>query len=119
VLPEHQLGLDLHFKLPAPRRSIVQAHEQMQAYVREIREQFDQHISNSTQLTSIHVFAAVPVSLAFSIGKALTATWLPPCYVYNFDLRDTPQYKWRLGLREAKERRPCIHIFQEQGRPPH
>jgi hypothetical protein len=111
VLADQDVGLDLHFTLGAPKRGIVQQQAQLQAYAQEIRARIDQHISTRPQLKSLHVFAAVPVSIAFNIGKALAASWLPPCYVYNYDLRDSPPYKWRLCLQDADAGKRSIKVF--------
>ncbi|WP_158621452.1 SAVED domain-containing protein [Corallococcus aberystwythensis] len=111
VLPESEVRLDLHLKLTLPQKGIVQSEAQVVEYAKDIREAIEKNIGGRNEFTSVHVFAAVPVSIAFHIGRALASTGLPECYSYNFDGRDTPRYKWRLGLKAAKEGHPSVTLF--------
>jgi len=117
VLPDSDVMLDLHFALAATGRGSVRREEQLKAYVQVIRETLDKHITANRDPArrpeSVHLFAAVPVSLAFYLGDALTASWLPECFVYNYGLpSERPRYKWRLSLQAAFEGRRSIKIFK-------
>jgi hypothetical protein len=114
VLPDPEVALDLHFTLPAPRRGSVRREEQLKAYVQQIQDTLDQYISGSPPrpLKSVHVFAAVPVSVAFHLGRALAATWLPECFIYNYGKLEQPAYKWRLSLQAAAQGRRSVKIFK-------
>ncbi|NPC48731.1 SAVED domain-containing protein [Corallococcus sp. AB032C] len=111
VLPESEVRLDLHLQLTLPQKGIVQSEAQVLDYAKIIREAIEQTISGRNELTNVHVFAAVPVSIAFHIGRTLASTGLPECYAYNYNALDTPRYKWRLGLKAAKEGRPAVTLF--------
>jgi len=112
VLPDSEVRLDLHFSLEKPARGIVRREAQLLEYAQSIREAIDQHIAGNPGFKGgVHVFAAVPVSIAFHLGRALAFTGLPECFVYNYDGRDTPHYKWRLSLQAAAEGRPAVTIF--------
>ncbi|WNG49123.1 CHAT domain-containing protein [Archangium minus] len=117
VLPDSDVMLDLHFALATTGRGSVRREEQLKAYVQVIRETLDKHITSNRDPArrpeSVHLFAAVPVSLAFYLGDALTASWLPECFVYNYGLpSERPRYKWRLSLQAAFEGRRSIKIFK-------
>jgi hypothetical protein len=117
VLPDSDVMLDLHFALATTGRGSVRRAEQLKAYVQVIRETLDKHITSNRDPArrpeSVHLFAAVPVSLAFYLGDALTASWLPECFVYNYGLpSERPRYKWRLSLQAAFEGRRSIKIFK-------
>jgi hypothetical protein len=117
VLPDSDVMLDLHFALAETGRGSVRREEQLKAYVQVIRETLDKHITANRDPArrpeSVHLFAAVPVSLAFYLGDALTASWLPECFVYNYGLpSERPRYKWRLSLQAAFEGRRSIKIFK-------
>lgn len=114
VLPEEDVRLDLHFKLEAQKQGSVRREEQLKAYVQRIKDALSQHVlGKGSSIQSIHIFAAIPVSLAFHLGDALTgpATWLPDCFIYNFGKDEQPRYKWRLELRAAAKGKPSVTIF--------
>jgi hypothetical protein len=117
VLPDSDVMLDLHFALATTGRGSVRREEQLKAYVQVIRETLDKHITSNRDPArrpeSVHLFAAVPVSLAFYLGDVLTASWLPECFVYNYGLpSERPRYKWRLSLQAAFKGRRSIKIFK-------
>jgi hypothetical protein len=117
VLPDTDVMLDLHFALSSPGRGSVRREDQLKAYVQVIRETLNKHITSNPDPArrpkSVHLFASVPVSLAFYLGDALTASWLPECFVYNYGLpSERPRYKWRLSLQAAFASRRSIKIFK-------
>lgn len=113
VLPEEDVRLDLHLRLESPEPGAIRWHEQFQEYARTIRQALHEHVArNGPVLESLHVFAAVPVSIAFWLGRELAATWLPRSYVYNFGKDEMPRYKWRLYLQAAAAGRPAVHVFK-------
>ncbi|WP_163995701.1 CHAT domain-containing protein [Pyxidicoccus caerfyrddinensis] len=117
VLPDSDVMLDLNFALAEAGQGSVRHEEQLRDYVQVIRETLGKHITANKDPArrpeSVHLFAAVPVSLAFYLGDALTASWLPECFVYNYGLpSERPRYKWRLSLQAAFEGRRSIKIFK-------
>ncbi|RKG89313.1 SAVED domain-containing protein [Corallococcus terminator] len=114
VLPDPEVALDMHFSLQMPKRGSVRQEEQLKLYVQKIQDALDQYISGSPlrPLRSIHVFAAVPVSVAFLLGKVLAATWLPECFIYNYGRTERPAYKWRLSLQAAAQGKRSVKIFK-------
>ena len=116
VLPDSEVRLDLHFTLQGQKRGIVRREDQLKSYVQMIQETLDKHIAENPDLglESIHIFAAVPVSVAFHLGRALATTWLPECFIYNYgkSAKEVPAYKWRLSLQEAALGRRSIKIFK-------
>lgn len=115
VLPAQDVRADLHFKVPAPAFGIVRREDQAHAYRTVLRSKLNQCIGEIDGIESIHVFAAVPVSIAFLLGQTLAATVFPRCYVYNFNnkAKPTPGYEWRLGLDEAKfNQKTSVLIFK-------
>ncbi|NTX07575.1 SAVED domain-containing protein [Myxococcus sp. CA040A] len=111
VLPASDVRMDLHFSLEKTQRGIVRREAQLLEYAQLIREAIDSYIAGNGEFESVHVFAAVPVSIAFHLGRALAFTGLPECFVYNFDGRDAPSYKWRMNIQAAAEGRPAITVF--------
>jgi len=111
VLPDERVRLDLHFRLDEPGRGVVRLEKQALEYARKLRATFDRLIAGKRALDSVHLFAAVPVSVAFLLGRELVSTGLPPCFVYNFASRDSPRYRWRLCLQAAVEGRPSVDIL--------
>lgn len=113
VLPDKRVRLDLHFTLPTPNPELVRSEEQARAYAEFLRETVHKHVNQDTEITSVHVFAAVPVSISFLLGQEFSATWFPDCYVYNFGRSESPRYKWCLNLRAASQHNPSIKIFNK------
>jgi hypothetical protein len=116
VLPAHEVRADLHFKLANPAFGIVRREEQALAYKTVLRSELSRCKNEISGIESIHVFAAVPVSIAFLLGQVLSATLFPPCYVYNFNNRAVPKpgYEWRLSLDDAlHNRKPFVHVFDK------
>ncbi|WP_158623832.1 SAVED domain-containing protein [Corallococcus llansteffanensis] len=115
VLLAHCIRADLHFKVARPDFGIVRSAEQAQAYRLLLRKKINECMREMGDFESIHVFAAVPVSIAFLLGQVLSATNLPRSYVYNFNAKAVPKpgYEWRLGLDEAfRNKKPFVHIFK-------
>lgn len=111
VLPTADVGVDVSVEAAEVRRGVVTTEAQAREYSARLRRELDQRLSGNAGITSIHLFAAVPVSVAFRIGQVLANTGLPRCYVYNFDAAATPQYCWRLDLREAKRGARCAELL--------
>lgn len=112
VLPDLKVRLDLHFRLEAPRPGVVRQEAQARAYAQVLRDKLYQLVDQDHSIKSLHVFAAVPVSVAFLLGQELSATWLPICYIYNFDRGESPRYKWRLCLRAAARGKRSVKVFK-------
>ncbi|MCY1077819.1 CHAT domain-containing protein [Archangium lansingense] len=112
ALPDDQVRLDLHFRLDEPGRGVVRQEKQALEYARKLRASFDRFIAGKRAFDGgVHIFAAVPVSVAFLLGRELASTGLPPCFVYNFASGDSPRYRWRLCLQAAVEGRPSVDIL--------
>jgi hypothetical protein len=111
VLPEEEVGLDVHCRLDAPQRGIVRREDQAHEYARQFCLALDEHVASNHSIQTVHIFAAVPVSIAFQLGQALTASWLKRCYVYNHGAEDVPRYKWRLWIQGAAKGLPAVEIL--------
>jgi len=113
VLPADAVRLDLHVEADDLRRGTVASEAQARYYVRETRRVLDEHVAGNHEIRSLHVFAAVPVTVAFLLGQALAHSGLPNCTVYNFNSSDTPPYRWSLDLHAAVAGTPCVHLSKE------
>jgi hypothetical protein len=114
VLPDRSVSLDLHARVDAPAPGLVRSEAQARAYAEMLSDAiYRKYAEKECPIKSIHVFAAIPVSIAFLLGQAIRATWLPDCHVYNYGFREKPRYKWRLCLQAALHRERSIKIFNE------
>ena len=113
VLRASDVGLDLHVEADDIGRGAVATEAQARQHAARVRKLLDNYVAGKSQFASLHVFAAVPVSVAFAVGQVLGHSSLPPCYIYNFDALAVPKYRWRLGLREAVEGRACVDVLPE------
>ena len=92
-------------------RGAISTELQSKQYAAALRRAMDARIAGNGAIDSIHVFAAVPVSVAFRIGQVLAHTSLPKAYVYNFDSATTPRYCWRLCLQDAAIQRQSVDVL--------
>lgn len=108
VLDPADVRLDLEFRLPPGTggRGMVQSEAQARAYSEKIRRALDMTVAGHPEFTAIHVFAAVPVSVAFLLGQALFGSALPEIWVHNYRHEDRPSYKWSIGLHGAERGEP-------------
>lgn len=112
VLPDRSVSLDIHIKVDTPTQGLVRSEAQAREYAEALRDIIHKKCADRERpIKSIHVFAAIPVSIAFLLGQELHATWLPDCHVYNYGHREEPRYKWRLCLQAAFHRERSIEIF--------
>lgn len=104
VLDPADMRLDLAFRVAPDKggRGVVQAEAQARAYADQIRRAIDMSVAGHPEFKAIHVFAAVPVSVAFLLGQALSGTALPETWIHNYRHEDRPAYKWSIGLHGAE-----------------
>lgn len=88
-----------HFavRVSSPQRGVVTHHDQARAVAHAFRAVIDQ-IHNENPKTVQHVFAAVPVSIAFRLGQMVSHTIHRSVLVYNYSQRSTPPYQWAVDL---------------------
>ncbi|WP_437874920.1 SAVED domain-containing protein [Sorangium sp. So ce513] len=69
-------------------------------------------------LTSIHLFAAVPVGLAFRLGTQINPTIYPEVITYQYWQRGSPRYRQAIALAErcrASLSEPCLDLVASAG----
>jgi hypothetical protein len=115
VLPLDAIGVDISIEAEEVGRGTVATEAQARVHAAALRRALDQCVNGNARITSIHLFAAVPVSVAFRIGQVLANTGLPRCYVYNFDATAVPQYRWRLDIHEAMRGAECAELLERGG----
>jgi hypothetical protein len=117
VLPEiskpkgGRIGLELGVAVEQVGRGIITTEEAAREIVRIVRVLLDEHVAGKG-FASLHVFAAIPVSVAVLLGRALAASALPSTYVYNYNQRKKPPYHWRLCIQDALEGLPSVEILE-------
>jgi hypothetical protein len=77
---------------PTKGGDIFGSHEQVALYAQAFREALDAVSSHLPLVSSVHLFAAVPVGLAFLIGTEISPTSHPLVHLYEFDKDLTPRY---------------------------
>jgi hypothetical protein len=80
-----------------PRRGIITHEEQVSGIAHAFREALDK-IHNENPQARRHVFAAVPVSVAFRLGQMVSHTMHKSVLAYNYSQRSEPPYHWALDL---------------------
>lgn len=98
------VAMELHAELRDHYRGVVLTEDQAREYTRKLREMLDTAVSGKPDIQELHIYAAVPVSLAFRLGQIVSGSAYPPTWIYNFRLGDQPPYSWGLCLHRAGER---------------
>jgi len=89
---------DVHLSIAEPRLDAIRTMRQIEQIARTFRQVLDQLKSEPSGPAQIHVFYSGPMSLAFSLGRQISATIHPPVLVYNFTAKTTPKYSWALHV---------------------
>ena len=113
-LDPSELRVDLHVQAQDLGRGTVRTESQARSYASTIRAALDRIVAGSPEFDALHVFAAVPVSVAFLLGQVLAHTSLPPAFVHNFDFGENPPYRWSLSLPEAAAGKSCVRFVERQ-----
>jgi|GEM_PF-2690359 len=113
VLPADTVRLDINAEAENLGRGIVGTEAQARHFATVLRRALDAEIAGNNEIKELHVFAAVPVSVAFLVGQLLAHSSMPAAHVYNFDTSDTPPYRWSLSLHAAAAGTPCVRISKE------
>lgn len=66
---------------------------------------------------TVHLFAAVPVGVAFTLGLRLSPTQHPPVYVYQYNRNRTPVYERALLLNAPAPRRIELSAAEQRAAP--
>lgn len=90
----------LAVRISEPRRGVITHHDQARAVAVAFRKAIDL-IHNENPRTVHHVFAAVPVSVAFRLGQMVSQTMHRSVLAYNYSQRSTPPYHWAVDLLAA------------------
>jgi hypothetical protein len=114
ALDPSKLRIDLHVQAQDLGRGTVRTEAQAKSYASTIRAALDRAVAGSPEFDALHVFAAVPVSVAFVLGQVLSHTSLPSAFVHNFDFGDNPPYRWNLSLSEAAAGTSCVRFIERQ-----
>jgi len=97
---EETLGTSYrHFvvRVAEPARGIVSHQGQATKIAHAFRNVLDK-IHNEAPKARMHVFAAVPVSVAFRLGQMVNANMYRSVFAYNYSQRSAPPYHWAVDL---------------------
>jgi hypothetical protein len=96
------VGLDIHLGIAAPVVDAVANEAIARLCVRSVRRVLAAEVCGVPEYEALHVFAAVPVSVAVLLGQALSMNSLPHAVVYNFASGRERRYAWALDLSRAE-----------------
>ncbi len=80
---------------------IFGSHEQITEYAKAFFEVLDAIKSNLPNTRAVHLFAAVPVGLAFLLGQEINPNAHPPVHIYEYDGNREPAYAHVFTANEA------------------
>ncbi|WP_375771652.1 SAVED domain-containing protein [Archangium gephyra] len=107
------VGCDVHVRVGTPGLGLIQSEEAARVIAGEVQRALEQHITGKGY-EQLHVFAAVPVSVAFLLGRVLSFGTMPSAVVYNFVIRPRPRYNWSLDLYAAEVGEPAVAILNSR-----
>lgn len=96
VVPQCLAAVDIALALPNP--DALETREALDTVVAEFSRTLTQLHTLFPNLTTIHLFAAVPVGLAFRLGSRINPTMNPEVVTYQFDAKRSPRYKKAIVL---------------------
>jgi len=96
VVPQCLAAVDIAIISPHP--DALETREALDTVVAEFSRTLTQLHTLFPNLTAIHLFAAVPVGLAFRLGSRINPTMNPEVVTYQFDAKRSPRYKKAIVL---------------------
>ncbi|MBC9207085.1 SAVED domain-containing protein [Roseomonas aerophila] len=81
-----------------PKRDIITHYGQVEAIADAFRDALDSALGRVPKGGIIHVFAAVPMCVGFSLGRMITKTLHPEVVAYNYSAQSTPRYAWGIRI---------------------
>lgn len=98
IVPRSLAEIDI--ALVSPHRDALETKGALGAVVRE----FDRGLARAKDLfpnhTTIHLFAAIPVGLAFKLGSVLNTNMFPDVVTYQYSAKRSPRYQKSIVLAE-------------------
>jgi hypothetical protein len=101
IVPNNEVGLDIHIGAESPAFDLVRNERIAREFAASMRKFLSSIVCGDPNITELHVFAAVPVSIAFLLGQVLSANALPRTLVYNYSGGTERRYNWSLCLQEV------------------
>ena len=98
-----------------PKRGVVSHQDQARAIAHKFREALD-HVHNANPKAVQHIFAAVPVSVAFRMGQMVSKTMHRSVCAYNYSQRSDPPYHWAIDLVASEGDAGQLWISEEKKR---
>jgi hypothetical protein len=89
---------EFHVKVGTPARDIVTHADQVNRIAGLFRDAVDAATRRLPPGARIHVFAAVPMSVGYSMGRLISQSMHGEVVVYNFSSQQTPRYSWGLRI---------------------
>ncbi|PZR12974.1 MAG: hypothetical protein DI532_12475 [Azospirillum brasilense] len=116
---------EFHVRVRTPARDIVTHRAQVGTIANHFREALDKATRRLSAGGRIHVFAAVPMSVGFSLGRLVSANMHAEVIAYNFTAQASPRYAWGVrinvdakpGRRLLKPRTPATTGPKDPGTP--
>lgn len=93
----------IDIKAPVENLELFGTEKDLNNYANSVQECLHQIAVYLPNTDAIHIFAAVPVGLAFLIGYRINPNPTKPIYTYEFSSNRTPQYKMVFSL-QSKSR---------------
>ena len=92
-------------------RNIFGSHEQLIPFTEAFRKALDAVSSHLPGANAIHLFAAIPVGLAFLMGQEINPNAHPLVHLYSFSKGDLPAYDYVFTVNEA----PNMEVMEITG----
>jgi nucleoside phosphorylase len=92
----------LDLGLLEPELDIIKSEEQLDSYALAFQQTLADIHNSFPNIKKIHLFFAGPPTLAFRCGQQISKTVDPDIIVYNFSIKDTPNYGWGLNIQREE-----------------
>ena len=82
----------------APKRDVITHYGQVEAIADAFRDAIDTMLRRLPKGGVIHLFAAVPMCVGFSLGRMISKTVHPEVIAYNYSAQSNPRYSWGIRI---------------------
>lgn len=97
---------DIHISLVNPTIDVINNRGQVDQIAEVFRATLDKLNHLTIVPSQIHIFCAVPMSVAFAMGRRISSSVHSPVTIYNHTRTSTPHYAW--GVQMTGSSQPTI-----------
>jgi len=100
IVPKPVHSVEMYADVDRLDRDIIGSHETIEAYGTAFRKLLDRVADSFPEVNAIHLFAAIPVGLAFRLGQSIADTIHPKVITYEYYRDEQPPHQETFPVQE-------------------